>query len=65
VPKLTGKGISEGIPGRVPNYMMPPKGCRFSPRCPYAQDICHNQKPPHLEISPGHLVSCYFANEVI
>jgi peptide/nickel transport system ATP-binding protein len=65
VPKLTGKGIAEGIPGRVPDYMMPPKGCRFSPRCPYAQDICHNQKPPHLEVSPGHWVSCYFANEVI
>lgn len=65
VPKLTGKGISKGIPGRVPDYMAPPAGCRYAPRCPHAQEICHRQKPPHLEISPGHWVSCYFANEVI
>lgn len=64
VPKLTGEGIAEGIPGRVPDYMKPPQGCRYSPRCNYAQDICHQEKPPHLEISPNHLVSCYFANEV-
>ena len=65
VPKLTGAGIAEGIPGRVPDYMKPPKGCRFAPRCPYAKDICHEQKPPHLEVAPDHWVSCYFANEVI
>jgi len=65
VPKLTGKGIAKGIPGRVPNYMVPPKGCRFSPRCPYAKEICKTEKPPHAEICPGHWVSCYFANEVI
>ncbi len=65
VPKLTGEGIAAGIPGRVPDYMMPPKGCRFSPRCPKAQDICRSEKPPHLETSPNHYVSCYFANEVI
>lgn len=65
VPKLTGEGVSEGIPGRVPDYMVPPKGCRFSPRCLYAKEICHTKKPPHLEVSPGHWVSCYFAKEVI
>jgi peptide/nickel transport system ATP-binding protein len=65
VPKLTGEGIAKGIPGRVPDYMAPPKGCRFSPRCPYAKEICRTEKPPHVEISPGHWVSCYFANEVI
>ena len=65
VPKLTGEGIFEGIPGRIPDYRMPPKGCRYAPRCSYAKEICHTQKPPHVEISSGHWVSCYFANEVI
>jgi len=64
VPKLTGEGISKGIPGRVPDYMMPPKGCRFSPRCRYVNDICYKKKPPLLEVSPEHLVSCHFAREV-
>lgn len=65
VPKLTGEGIAEGIDGRVPDYVAPPKGCRFSPRCPYAKDICKTDKPPHIEIEPDHWVSCYFAKEVI
>jgi len=65
LPKLTGAGIAKGIPGRVPDYSKPPKGCRFAPRCPYAKEICHNEKPARTEISPGHWVSCYFANEVI
>lgn len=65
VPKLTGFGIAEGIPGRVPDYAKPPQGCRYAPRCPYAKDICSKEKPPRVEIMPGHWVSCYFANEVI
>ena len=65
LPKLTGDGIAKGIPGRVPDYISPPKGCRYAPRCQHAQDICHKEKPPHLEISPGHNVSCYFASEVV
>ncbi|MEL7567552.1 MAG: ABC transporter ATP-binding protein [Dehalobacterium sp.] len=64
VPKLTGEGIAEGVPGRIPDYANPPLGCRFSPRCPYAKEICHKEKPPKIEVGPNHLVSCYFANEV-
>lgn len=64
VPKLTGKGISKGIYGRVPDYLKPPQGCRFSPRCSYVRDICYKQKPPSLEFNPGHWVSCYFAEEI-
>ncbi len=33
VPKLTGAGFSEGIKGRIPDYIDPPTGCRFHPRC--------------------------------
>uniref|UniRef100_UPI003FF042AA ABC transporter ATP-binding protein n=1 Tax=Candidatus Fimenecus sp. TaxID=3022888 RepID=UPI003FF042AA len=32
IPKLAGGGIAEGIPGHIPNYLDPPKGCRFAPR---------------------------------
>ncbi|ATW25344.1 ABC transporter ATP-binding protein [Candidatus Formimonas warabiya] len=65
VPKLTGEGIAEGVPGRIPDYAHPPLGCRFSPRCPYAQEICHQERPPRSEVGPNHWVSCYFANEVM
>ena len=38
----------------------PPKGCPFSPRCPYAQDRCHVEKPPLVEAEPGHSYACWF-----
>jgi peptide/nickel transport system ATP-binding protein len=63
VPKLSGGGITKGIPGRVPEYLNPPSGCRFSPRCDYSQDICHTENPELIEISDGHFVACHFRGE--
>ena len=64
IPKLTGEGIAEGIPGRIPDYLNPPSGCRFCPRCPLAKDVCRQQKPPKTEVDPGHWVRCFCAGEV-
>ncbi|MGC8599154.1 MAG: ABC transporter ATP-binding protein [Thermoplasmata archaeon] len=52
------------IPGSPPDLVNPPKGCRFHPRCPYAKDICMEQEPPMIEISPGHFTACHFAKEL-
>ncbi len=52
------------IPGSPPDLANPPKGCRFAPRCPYAKDICLEKEPPVVEISPGHLSKCHFAEEL-
>ena len=30
-----------------------PPGCAFNPRCPYAQDICREDRPPLLEVARG------------
>jgi oligopeptide/dipeptide ABC transporter ATP-binding protein len=30
----------DSIPGQPPDLVLPPSGCRFHPRCPYAQDDC-------------------------
>lgn len=65
LPKLTGEGIAEGIPGRLLDYSKPPKGCRFAPRCPYVKEECNKAKPPRLKVEESHWVSCYCANEVI
>lgn len=59
VPKLTGTGFSEGIKGRIPDYMNPPSGCRFNPRCPYAFDRCLKEKPRLLGESGGHQAACW------
>ena len=63
LPKLTGNGIAKGIPGRIPDYSNPPKGCRFAPRCPYATERCANETPQRLEKGNGHWVACFKAEE--
>jgi peptide/nickel transport system ATP-binding protein len=49
------------IIGRPPNLLMPPPGCSFAPRCPYAQDRCHEEVPV-LEFtgSTGHRFACFY-----
>ena len=59
LPKLTGGGIAEGIPGRIPDYLNPPTGCRFNPRCPRALEICSGERPGFHEVEPAHRVACY------
>ncbi len=48
------------IEGRPPDMLNPPLGCPFAPRCPYAQDKCHREKPPLVEAAPGHSYACWF-----
>jgi peptide/nickel transport system ATP-binding protein len=59
VPRLTGGGVSDGIPGRIPSYLNPPPGCRFHPRCPQAMEICAKDKPASYRMSPDHAVACF------
>ena len=58
-PRLTGGGIGEGIEGHIPNYLNPPLGCRFSPRCKYSKPICEREKPPFFKVSKEHSVACF------
>jgi peptide/nickel transport system ATP-binding protein len=49
------------IGGRPPDLISPPRGCRFAPRCPYAQPKCHAEQPPLIEAeTPGHVFRCWF-----
>jgi peptide/nickel transport system ATP-binding protein len=60
VPKLSGAGFSKGIDGRIPDYISPPPGCRFNPRCRYAMEICRKENPQLLKIDAGnHRVACW------
>ncbi|MBI3840582.1 MAG: ATP-binding cassette domain-containing protein [Thaumarchaeota archaeon] len=53
------------LPGDVPSPVNPPGGCRFHPRCPYATDICSQQKPALRELEPGHFVACHHAEKFL
>ena len=49
------------IAGRPPDLIAPPSGCSFSPRCPYVQQKCREEKPPLIPVNNGsHLSACWF-----
>ena len=54
------QGRFKTIPGIVPNMFDLPQGCRFSPRCERAQDLCRTSVPELRELEPGHCVACHF-----
>ena len=63
IPKLDNPSHTklEIIGGRPPDLINPPKGCKFSPRCPYARDKCHQEDPPLVEAEqPGHEYACWY-----
>jgi peptide/nickel transport system ATP-binding protein len=45
------------IPGRVPTLAAMPAGCRFGPRCEYAEPTCHTCAQ-ELAVSGGRTVRC-------
>ena len=47
------------INGVVPNPLKLPRGCRFSPRCPYVFDKCRETQPELQQVAPGRYVACF------
>ncbi|MEY2463827.1 MAG: peptide/nickel transport system ATP-binding protein [Acidimicrobiaceae bacterium] len=63
IPKLDQPSHSrlQVIGGRPPDLVTPPPGCKFAPRCPYAQDRCRVEEPPLVEAeTPGHYYKCWY-----
>jgi len=55
------------IPGRVPNLIDLPSGCRFAPRCRAREDagltICTEQRPELIQVSDDHTARCFLYQE--
>ncbi len=49
------------IDGVVPRFTEETEYCRFVSRCPYAKDICRNEKPALHDLGNGHYCMCHFA----
>lgn len=48
-----------GIPGRPPDLLHPPNGCRFYARCQKRQQICLNSEPQMRLTGRGSSVACH------
>src|SRR5690606_376210 len=47
--------------GTPPLLTSVPPGCRFHPRCPHAQELCHHSEPA-LRVAPnGSSTACHFS----
>ena len=61
-PKFAGR--AQILAGEVPSPIDPPPGCRFYPRCIFAQEICSVEDPPLKDVGGNHQVACHFAGEL-
>jgi oligopeptide transport system ATP-binding protein len=52
------------IPGLPPDVAHLPAGCPFAPRCERAEEICHREFPPFVQLTSDHHSLCHFAREV-
>ena len=61
VPRL-GKRLHRlpSIPGSVPDLSVMPEGCRFAPRCKYAQESCTKNMPELVTVGENHRCACPF-----
>jgi len=62
IPKLTGESF-RGIAGRVPDYLRPPTGCRFHPRCEGNLEICSKEAPALIPVGKDRFVACWLFQE--
>ncbi len=52
------------IPGQVPDPNLHFDGCRFHPRCPFANKTCITTPPPMNEVEPGHFAACHHTDSI-
>jgi peptide/nickel transport system ATP-binding protein len=53
------------LKGEITSPVNPKPGCRFAPRCDFAQEKCALEEPGFREILPEHLVKCHFAEQFV
>ena len=61
-PKARSKRLT--VKGELPSPIDPPPGCAFHRRCPFATDVC-TQERPELRPLSGRIVACHHAEKTI
>jgi peptide/nickel transport system ATP-binding protein len=67
IPQLSGDRSNKlhVIEGKVPTLHQIPKGCRFAPRCSFADSQCREQMPDLTQTENGHKVRCWHYEEIL
>jgi oligopeptide transport system ATP-binding protein len=58
------RGTLYQIQGLPPDVAHLPPGCPFAPRCDRVEEICHQEFPPFVQLTPDHSSLCHFAKDV-
>lgn len=59
IPRMDGAtGRLVAIDGTVPPISAMPSGCRFHPRCVFAEETCTKERPPLWRVDVNHDVAC-------
>ncbi|MBP1849173.1 ABC transporter ATP-binding protein [Rhizobium halophytocola] len=59
-PKNRGRRERVLLTGEIPSPLDPPKGCKFSPRCPHATDRCRVERPVLQALDDERSVACHY-----
>ena len=62
IPRLSGRPFS-GIAGQIPDYLNPPSGCRFHPRCQARMPVCGQEAPSMSQAGEERRVACWLFRE--
>jgi len=65
IPKLNARKERIILKSEVSSPINPKPGCRFAPRCAYAQAECSVADPELLEVSPGRFAACRLAEQFV
>ena len=64
VPNVRRKRERILLQGELTSPIDPKPGCRFAPRCPYADEQCRSVQPQYTEVLPGHFVTCHHVKKI-
>lgn len=56
--------VTQILSDDVPSPINIPSGCRFHPRCRYAEMVCRQTTPVLTEYAPGHAAACHLSKQI-
>jgi peptide/nickel transport system ATP-binding protein len=59
LPRIERKAEPIAIPGVPPDPVAMPPGCRFAPRCPFAEPRCTLSEPMMVSVGADHRAACH------